>query len=98
MDVLARDIALRVADAAMLRTEEPRQERVDAQQSLPRQRDEVRVRHVEITLTGQRLELRAEGIENVDVVLVLEVCGPDGTELELQDQLANHSLFRRRPV
>src|SRR5439155_26877683 len=89
---------LRVSDAHMFRMKEPRQQHVDAEQALARKRHAVLARLLQIAFSRQRRELLAEALEDVDAVLVAKVRRTQAPELELQHELANHSLVGGRPI
>ena len=60
----------RVADAGVLRQEEPVQQRVHPQQPGARERDTFRVQLGQKALRLERVQLCAEAIERIDLLLV----------------------------
>src|SRR5713101_4257380 len=83
---------LRIPNAHVLRHEEAGEQRVDAEQSLAGQRHDPLAGLLYISLTGERSELVAEPVEDIDAVLTLEVRRAHAPQLELQHQLADHAL------
>src|SRR6266496_6608108 len=88
----------RVSDSRVLRKEEPPEQGVDAQQTFAGKGDRVGIGHRQVALGAERVPLLREPLPDVDLVLVLEVGGPDRSALELQDQLPDHALLGARPV
>src|SRR5262245_12096196 len=80
----ARDIGmskrLRVTDSGVLRQEEPRKQRIDAEQSLTRQLDFFGCRRGDESLARQRLQLVFEPAKQVDAVFRSKVVGPHASE------------------
>ena len=57
----------------MLREKEAREQRIDPQQTLPRQGNEILARFLQIAFRIERGELRGEPLQDVHAVLVREV-------------------------
>src|SRR6266540_1835608 len=87
-----------VADAGVLRQEEPREQGVYPQQPFSRQGDYLCRSRRQIARRVQRVELIAEPVQNVDAVFVPEVWDADGAKLKLQHELADHAFFAAGPV
>src|SRR5262245_10780761 len=69
--------SLCVPDVAMFRPEEPREQRVHAEQSLPCQRDDVWSGFVEISVCGERIQLLPKVAKDVDAIFLTKVRGLD---------------------
>jgi hypothetical protein len=82
----------------VLGEEEARQQRVDPQQPLARQRHLLGVGPAQVAVAAQRAQLALEAPQHVQAVLVAEVGGPDRAPLELQHELAERALVAARPV
>src|SRR5437899_9258871 len=65
--------ASRVADAGVLRQEEARQQDVDAEETVPRERHALFAGFAQVPFVPQAVELRSEALQDVDAVLVPEV-------------------------
>src|SRR5262245_61579610 len=87
-----------VADSRVLRQEEARQQDVDAEEAVSRERDAFVAGFAQVPFVPQAVELRGEALQDVDAVLVAEVLRPDASQLELQHQFADEPLVRRRAV
>src|SRR5690242_17612634 len=83
---------LGVADARVLREEEPVQQRIDAHQPLAGDGDAGGRQLGEVAFLLQRRKLRREAIARFDAVLGVEVCRRDRAALQLQDELADQPL------
>src|SRR5262245_60628442 len=90
--------SLCIADAGVLRQEEPVQQRVDPEQPGAGQRDSFGVALGQKTFRLQRVQLSAETIERIYPVLVLKVPGLHRPAFQLEDELANQPLIGVGPV
>src|SRR4026208_740364 len=88
----------RVTDAGMLGEKKSRKEGIDAHQPFARQGHNLLSRFVEIALIIQRLQLRAEPLQNPGVVLVAKVSGMKRAPLELENKLPDHPFLVCRPI
>src|SRR4051812_15230168 len=89
---------LRIADVRVFRTEEPRQQRIDPQQPVARERQPLRRGLGQIALGAQRREWRGKQVQDVDPVFLGEIRGTKPSELQLQDHLAPHPLVICRAI
>src|ERR1700733_15089403 len=81
-----------ISNGSVLRLEESRQQAVNPEQPVSRQRDQIAARRQQ-SLGGERPERRLEAIEHGHAVLALEVRWPDRAELQLQDELPDQLLL-----
>ena len=65
----------RVADAGVLRQEEARQQDVDAEETVPRERHALFAGFAQVAFVPQAVELRREALEDVDAALSRKYCG-----------------------
>ena len=82
----------------MLWQEEALEQAVHPQQPFARQGDTLLAALGDETISSDRIERIAEALQDVDLILVAEVCRTDRTELQLQDELADQALFVRRVI
>src|ERR1044072_5876060 len=81
---------LRIPNPGVLRQKEPLEQSVHSQQSVAGQRDALFAALSDVAVRGNRIERIAEPLQDVDLILVAEVGRPDGPQLQLQDELADH--------
>src|SRR5260221_1685572 len=82
----------RIPDGGVLRLEEARQQGVNPEQSVSRQRDQVAAGGQQ-SFGCERPDRSLEAIQDGHAVLALEVGRPDRAELELQNELPDQLLF-----